>query len=450
MSAEIVARLEAVTARLEQLAAKGGVGAAAGAGADEQKGAGNAAFDQFHDQFVTPFAATCEKMKELNPVGDLAKRGFGCLRDIIVTASQSKKPSQSDFAKLLEPMGKVFADADKLCDNRHSHFNHYKGFAEALNALNWVTQDLPYPFVKGQLEAADFYLSKVLSTAKNAPAGEADVHRAFVKQIKELLEGLALYVKANHTTGLSWNAKGGDVKNAKVEAPKTEAKAPSSDNKPGMGAVFGQLNAGLDVTKGLSKVTSDMKAKNLKDKPVLVPKEKPAEQASPKKAAEEQVKQPSISEKQGTWFIEHYKNDQNVILKDADQKQAVYIFNCNGSVINIPTKVKSIQIDKCSKTTVVFDNVVSTVSVVNCKSVHVVCTSNCPTMAIDKTQGCQVILNEKSVVNPPILVTSNISEVNLMVPGKKENDDPIELPVPEQYNTTYKNWTLSTAPVSHG
>jgi len=305
--------------------------------------------------------------------------------------------------------------------------------------------------VKGQLEAAEFYLNKVLATAKNAPASEAEIHRAYVKQMKELLDGLAAYAKANHTTGLTWNAKGGDVKDAKVSASAPKAAASSIDTpKVGMGAVFGELNAGLDVTKGLSKVTADMKAKNLKDKPVLVPKEKPAEQASPKKAAEEQVKQPSITEKQGTWFIEHFKNDQNVVLKDVDQKQAVYIFNCNGCVINLPAKVKSIQLDKCSKTSLVFDNVVSTVSVVNCKSVTIVCTTNCPTLAIDKTMGCQVHLNDKSVVNPPILVTSNISEVNLMVPGKKAEDDPIELPVPEQFNTIYKNWTLTTTSVSHG
>lgn len=456
----VVARLEAVATRLEQLAAKGGAGAgahaAAAAGGDE-KGPSNAAYDAFYDERVTPFLATCGKMKELAPVGDLSKRAFEGLRNIIVIASQSKKPSQADFGKLLTPLVEVLTGAEKLCDNRHSHFNHYKAFSEAIICLNWVTVDLPFPFIKGQLEAADFYLSKILSAAKNAPAGEADVHRSYVKQLKELLEGLAAYAKANHTTGLTWNPRGGDIKDAKSggAAPQAAAAAAAPQAaaadapKAGLGAVFGQLNAGLDITKGLNKVTSDMKAKNQKDKPVLAPKAEP--QAAPKaKKEEEPAKPASITEKQGTWFIEHYRNDQTVTLKDADQKQAVYIFDCNNSVITIPPKVKSIQVDKCTKTTIVVDSVVSTLNTVNCKSLHLVITGSVPIVAVDKTHGCQVVLNDKSVASAPQLVTSNISEVNVLVPGKKAEDDPIELPVPEQFNTVYKNWTLTTTPVSHG
>merc|ERR1712129_266501 len=90
------------------------------------------------------------------------------------------------------------------------------------------------------------------------------------------------------SSGLTYNAKGGSIADAATEtksAPKSEEKeaapkkvAAKSTKKSGggMAAVMGDLSKGLNVTKGMKKVTKDMKTENRKDRSckVVVPKKK--------------------------------------------------------------------------------------------------------------------------------------------------------------------------------
>jgi len=74
-----------------------------------------------------------------------------------------------------------------------------------------------------------------------------------------------------------------------------------------------------------------------------------------------------------------------------------------------------------------------------------------PSVAIDKSLGCRVELSRPVYGNPPQFITSNISECNIQVPGAKDEDDPIELPVPEQYETRLMPGNkLHTTPTAHG
>jgi len=76
-----------------------------------------------------------------------------------------------------------------------------------------------------------------------------------------------------------------------------------------------------------------------------------------------------------------------------------------------------------------------------------------PSVAIDKSKGTQVNFSELAVENLPEIVTSNISETNIVLPGKTSKDDPIEIPLPEQYKTTISgtngDWNTDTTMVSH-
>ncbi len=151
--------------------------------------------------------------------------------------------------------------------------------------------------VKSTLEAADFYLNKILSNSKDLADPEKSIHRNFVSGIKSIIADSADYVKANHLTGLTWNPKGGDLQsyNGSGSGSNSGSSVPSappassgslppppppvdpnihisssskSEEKKavgGMAAVFGELNKGEGITSGLKKVTSDMKAKNMKD-----------------------------------------------------------------------------------------------------------------------------------------------------------------------------------------
>ena len=59
----------------------------------------------------------------------------------------------------------------------------------------------------------------------------------------------------------------------------------------------------------------------------------------------------------------------------------------------------------------------------------------------------QVYLSKQAVETKPDIVTSNITAVNVVVPGKKPDDDPIEIPIHEQYMTRFiDSFSVKTTP----
>jgi len=226
--------------------------------------------------------------------------------------------------------------------------------------------------------------------------------------------------------------------------------ASSASSKPvagGMGAVFAEIN-GADVTGGLKRVTNDMKAKNMKDKPVLQPKSNaPLSSSSSKPVAEK--KEPKLELRKGTWFVEFFEGTTIDLPAEIQLKESVYILKCKNVTVNIGARCKSIQIDGCIKTNLNFKSVVSLVEVFNSERVTADCSEQLHSIAIDKSNGVALVLSRDGVAKPPTIVTSSISECNLVVPGATDEDDPIEIPLPEQYITLYSNGKLSTEPTGH-
>lgn len=64
--------------------------------------------------------------------------------------------------------------------------------------------------------------------------------------------------------------------------------------------------------------------------------------------------------------------------------------NCIISVLQVHGKVNAITLDSCTRTGLVFQDLVSSCEVVNCTSVEVQSTGIMPTIAIDKTDGIAV------------------------------------------------------------
>ena len=65
-----------------------------------------------------------------------------------------------------------------------------------------VGMDLPAKHVDNTLQSAEFWANKVLLADRSAPSQE------WVKALKELLKGLAAYVKQHHAAGPAWNPNG--------------------------------------------------------------------------------------------------------------------------------------------------------------------------------------------------------------------------------------------------
>lgn len=220
---------------------------------------------------------------------------------------------------------------------------------------------------------------------------------------------------------------------------KKQPKADDSDSA--RQALFNELNKGEEITSRLKKVTSEMQTHKNPDLraqntvPAAAgspskPSSSPASATSPKPVP---VKPPKTELQDfKTWMVEYHKGNKGIIINITDMKQTVYVFRCENSVVQIKGKVNSVTVDGCKKTSVVFDNLLSQVEVINSQSVEIQTLGAMPTVSIQKTDGCQVYLSKDSL-NAEI-VTSKSSEMNILAPN---GDDFIELAVPEQFKTTF-------------
>ncbi|PRP80056.1 Adenylyl cyclase-associated protein 1 [Planoprotostelium fungivorum] len=149
------------------------------------------------------------------------------------------------------------------------------------------------------------------------------------------------------------------------------------------------------------------------------------------------------------WHLENVKGSQGVTITVEEQKQSVLLYKVEASTVIIKGKVTSVSIDTCKKVGVVFDDVIATVEVVNSQSIQAQANGAIPSFTIDKTQGVTFYVQSQSGRKVEI-ITSGSSEVNVVTPGKTENDDPSEQPIPQQFITTFDDkGKLYTKAVEH-
>ena len=244
--------------------------------------------------------------------------------------------------------------------NTKKYGDHYKAMYEAIMAISWVTMappmGLPKQHVEQQAQAVDFNLNRVLKNDKS------DEVKAWNLKMKAMSKKLSEFVKEYFkSSGLTWNPKGGALSEAKESAASTSGGAPATgaaaaaeekkeESKPkkskkkggggGMAGVFGELNKGLAVTKGMKKVTKDMKTKNRKDRVGKVTVKKAAPKKKRKKFGDPQTKFMG-----GRWMVENYEAEAGLIVLDkANLKSNVFISMCDEMTVQVPGKVKAVTI----------------------------------------------------------------------------------------------------------
>ena len=131
---------------------------------------------------------------------------------------------------------------------------------------------------------------------------------------------------------------------------------------------------------GLRKVTAEMKTgKNsrLRNEPVIVPKQKanissslPIGHPNPTKQPQQPEHKPRFELDGKKWFVEHYRNNSNLTIKNPDMSQSVYVFGCDASTLKIEGKVNNVVVDSCKKMSIIFVDVISACEFVNCQSVQ--------------------------------------------------------------------------------
>mmetsp|Transcript_4563 Transcript_4563/g.17247 ORF Transcript_4563/g.17247 Transcript_4563/m.17247 type:complete len:129 (-) Transcript_4563:179-565(-) len=120
---------------------------------------------------------------------------------------------------------------------------------------------------------------------------------------------------------------------------------------------------------------------------------------------------------------------------------AVYIYNCNDSLIQVHGKVSSISMDSCSKTSLIFGSIVASVELVNCQSCKIQTKGKVPLISLNKTDGAQIFLSKESATCP--IYSSKSSEMNVCVANDEDYD---EIPIPELFVSRFnpETKTLST------
>ncbi len=126
------------------------------------------------------------------------------------------------------------------------------------------------------------------------------------------------------------------------------------------------------------------KNSRFRDDPTIVPKQKIATSSSlpighpnlPKlyhqlqQQQQQQQNKPRLELEGKKWFVEHYRNNSNLSIKNPDMSQSVYVFGCDDSTLKIEGKVNNVVVDSCKKMSVIFVDVISACEFVNCQSVQ--------------------------------------------------------------------------------
>jgi len=441
----LVDRLEAAIGKLEAGGVSGGSAADTSAIVAE--------FEDILNGNFSTFQARANKLGDLvAQQAELLNKALQAELELIKVASKSKKPADLQAVAQAVSQG-VAAVVDFREKNRSNKdtFNFLSALSEGVPALGWVlVSPTPVPYIEESLQAAKFYTNKILTEFKGKDQNKVDFANSYV----EFLKDLQAYVKKNHTTGLTWNPKGGDAgSTSSTSAPSAPVKPkvavsaePSAESKS---SLFAALNQGDNVTSGLKHVTKDMKTKNLpaEQKSSVVPASAPTTSTKTKEnvvGGAPGSKPPKFEKEGNKWVVEHQVGNKNIEISDTSAKQTVYIFKCSDSVIQIQGKVNHITIDGCNKTGVVFGDAIAACEAVNCSSLQIQVTGRVPSVAIDKCSGVQVFLSKSSLETE--IVTSKSSEMNIVIP---KGDDVVELPVPEQYVTKVKDGKLLTETVAH-
>lgn len=268
---DAVARLEAVTGRLEKALAKMG-------GAPVEEGE--------IPQYVTNYEALMAKegqaffdaVKKVGGDDDTGmdttwiEASFNNVTSYLKMTTVCKKPTPQQIMTFCAPIVDGGKKSDKLCGTRKKalfkYANFHKALHEVMQANYWVSMyppTLPMTHVKSSLESADFHLNRILTKD-----GKTDENKAFVKTSKDLLKALMEFIKENDMkTGITFIGKE-DISSAKAPAagdkpaPKKEKKkeeevaekpkkedAAAAEKKAN--ALLAGLNKGLKATSGLKK-----------------------------------------------------------------------------------------------------------------------------------------------------------------------------------------------------
>ncbi|GLB35392.1 putative cyclase-associated protein [Lyophyllum shimeji] len=398
----------------------------------------------------------------------LVEKQFKDLRDLIHLSASCQKPDQKTIENLLTPLQngiEVITRAKEANRKERDWFTHISFLGEAGPHVGWVVNPKPGPYINDIKESVAYYGNKVMKEFK----AKDPKHVEWVKAFIAILDEQKKYVMEYHTTGLTWNSKGIAIEAYKSGAtaaagapppppppPPPGPTAPKTSPAGGAAAVFAEINRGEEVTKGLRKVDkSEMTHKN----PALrassvVPNstgstavaKKPVRPTKPQALAGK--KPPKFALEGNKWIIEYQENEKALTVEGVELSQSVNIYGCKNSTILVKGKVNAVTITSCQSTSVLVESVVSAISITRAPSFQLQITGTAPMIQLDSTDSGQIYLSKGSLGTE--ITTAKCSAINVSLPVEGEEEGVFEeQAVPEMLRTVVKNGKLVTEVVEH-
>ena len=129
------------------------------------------------------------------------------------------------------------------------------------------------------------------------------------------------------------------------------------------------------------------------------------------------------------WTVANQSGGEPIRITTAEKHHSVQIFKCSDTTVMIEGKVNSVSIEGCLKTQVVMTDVISSVEVGNSKQIKFQIQGSCPAASIDKTDSCMIYMMSEEAKKMQIS-TSKHSDVQVTYIA---GDEGVEKPIPEQF-----------------
>eukprot|EP01059_Diplonema_ambulator_P013793 TRINITY_DN2441_c0_g1_i1.p1 TRINITY_DN2441_c0_g1~~TRINITY_DN2441_c0_g1_i1.p1 ORF type:complete len:605 (+),score=255.18 TRINITY_DN2441_c0_g1_i1:47-1861(+) len=414
---------------------------------------------QAYDDFlktVPAFVKASEAISaELGAAAASLEDAFATQRAFLALVEEHSKPSDEEFMGALQPqiaaMEAVGAVVKMIKDRDLDQ--HGKAIEEGAQLVAWVSVPTTVPHVAEGRDQVVFYHQKILMKNKGDEA-----HKEWVATYKALLDALHDYVKAEHKTGLAWKAGAPALKATAV--PKAESKSTANVVKASGGGEQSELakalSVGTDISKGLKKVSDAEKTHKNRTgeaKPIdldELEKKKAANAAAAKRRDQFPTGEAKTALEGLKWVVEYHvgsRMEQKQLEIEVDKSHSVYIYGCQNTFIKIIGKVNAITVDKCKKTQVMFESCIGSVELTSCTGCEMQVQGTLPSCSIDKSNEVMLYLSRDSM--GVSINTSACTCINVTVPGKTDDEDPIEMNIPEQFISHIKGNKIQTTPMEH-
>ena len=391
--------------------------------------------------------------KSAKKCANFIRKGAKGVRVIIEASTKCKEPSAADFQKLMQENVWDVTSKGKRVRTKKLGRNYEKALAEMMDVFNWPTQAGeigPCAYVASGEGSVEYHANRCRVEYKGTE--HKALHMQYCNGVRDMIRSLKKFILINGMKSkFKWSGSADLSSFAPSSAPATTAAAtdkkveeptkkepekkaapkkkaePAPADAMDMGALFAELNKGGAITKGMKKVTDDMKVyKNTKlrkaggFKAGEVKKKKPVKKKS---AAKKKLPPPKCEyvRMQRMWYVENQIDGSKSEVEFKNKNESGYLYKCQkGSTITFKGKGKSIQIVNCEGATLIFDDLVAGVELTNCKKMKIIAKGQCQMFRFDKSDSILTYLMDPKNVAEVQFACTMCGELNVDFPDPKD------------------------------